>query len=618
MKLPYLPNGSKPLTVSGGFKGIGENQLSDAVNLNCSNICRTRNPRQAVFLYSDPPDQIIKCEDNLFLRYGNTLKQLIMDFDGVLKQTAQTFQLSNLSKSTDRRVLMWDGCFYAFPDKIRFGYDVWKSFAENNSLAVALPFTDAHTLFYTLDTASANFCDDSSVLKVGMKIRIYDNDTTILTVKTIETKTALSEDGLSLIEVGKRITLDKDFPKYNSLSAEAEVEYCDPANRPILNDLTVGFNHNVAFSGNKITITSVAASYSIPLDEFFKVGQTVDISGSSIYLNNIRAKITDIKDGALYFDKNFTAVEEATGTTITVTPVIPDFSHLLITEDRLFGIDNEDKRLHVSALNNPFLFYDNVKEPEDAWSMTISDPCTGITVWKDSVICFTENGGFRLLGYNAKNFGIRQLSLTGIKKECENSLCRVGDTLYYCSNKGVMRYSGGSDNNIFLPSMKIRDVKKASTDGVFVYMLTDDKIWVYDTVTSLYWSEDNKSVRDVFNFKGKTYLALNQALHLVNGEGNVSVNWSFTLPLLPNDEYQRIMPLDLSVVHLADTDCLINLHYKAFGEAVWKNCGAYQLKGEGKLKIPLPKSYCNGFEIKAEGNGMFCPESWLVNYRRLK
>lgn len=618
MKLPSFQSGSNPLTVNGGFKGIGENQLADAVNLNCSNTCCTRNPRQAVFLYDKPPDQIIKCENILFFRYGNTLEQLFIDFDGILKVSSQTIQLTKLSKTTDREILLWNGTFYAFPDKIQFGYDKWKRFSANNSISTLLPFTNAHTLFYTSDTTSPNFCDESQILKVGMKIRIYGDTITEYSIKTIEIKTALSEDGLTLTEVGKRITLDKDVPQYNSLSEGTIIEYCNPSNRPISNDLTVGFNHNVAFSGNKMIITSVEAPYAIPLDEFFKIGQTVDISGSSIYSNDVRAKITDIKDGVLYFNKNFTAVDEAKGTTITVTPVIPDFSHFLITEDRLFGIDNEDKKLHVSALNNPFLFYDNIEEPEDAWSMNISEPCTGITVWKDSVICFTENGGFRLLGYNAKNFGVRQLSLTGIKNNCGKSLCRVGDTLYYCSNKGVMRYSGGSDNNVFLPSIKIENIKKTATDGVFVYMLTDDRIWVYDTVTSLCWSEDNKNVWDIFNFEGEIYFALNSALHLANGKGNIKVNWSFKLPVLPNEKYQKAMPLYLNLVYLKNTDCVINLHYKAFGETIWKNCGAYQLKGEGKLKIPLPKGYCNGFEIKAEGNGMFCPESWFVNYRRLK
>lgn len=619
MKLPFLNSSVKWIEEKGGFNGIGENQLSDALNLHCSDICHTRLSRQEAFVYDSPPDQIIKCNNFIFLRYGNTLRQVFMDDDGILNQTAAIYELSKLPTYTDREVILWNNRFFVFPDNIYIGYDVWKTFGENNSLKVALPFINARTFFYTSDASSSAFCDESQNLKVGMKFRLtYDYVSTEYTIKIIETKTALAEDGVSLIEVGKRITLDKDVSNYNSLPAGLKIEYCDPANRPMVNELTVGFNHSVAFSGNKMTITSLDTAYSIPLDEFFKVGQQVEIAGSSVDLNNLSLKITDIKDNTLYFDGAFTAKDEENGTVITVKPIIPKFSHLLITEDRLFGVDNEEKKLHISALNNPSLFYDNASEPKDAWSMNLSEECTGLTLWKDSVICFTENGGFRILGYNATNFGVRQLSLNGIKKGCEKSLSRVGDTLFYCSDKGVMRYSGGSDNAIFHSNLQIRNVKKATNDGVYVYMLTDDRIWVYDTVTSFCWSEDNKKVWDIFNFNSNIYFALHQGLYIAKGEGDAWVNWSFKLPFLPNEKYQRVAPNYLSLTYLNNTDCVINIYYKAFGEAIWKTCGTYQLKDEGSIKLPLPKGYCNGFEIKADGYGMFCPKMWNVNYRRIK
>lgn len=618
MKLPYLKSSSKMLSVKGGFKGIGENQLADSINLNCSDVCHTRNPREAAFLYDTPPDQIIRCDNTLFLRYKNTLKAIIMDYDGSLKERSHIYELSNLPAGTDRNVILWNDKFFVFPDKIQIGIDVWHPFGANNFLSVALPFTNAHTLFYTSDTTSSKFCDDSQMLKVGMKLCLSNDNLTEYTIKIIETQTTLSDDGLSVIEVGKRVTLDKNVPRYNSLPTGTTVEYCNPSNRPILNDLSVGISHDISFSGNRMIITSLVEPFVVPLSDFFKIGQRVEISGSSVESNNKIAKITDIKDGTLYFDEGFIATNEARGTKITVTPVIPDFSHLLITEDRLFGVDNDEKKLHISALNNPFLFYDNIVEDKDAWSMNLNSPCTGITLWKDSIICFTDSGGFRILGYHAKNFGVRQLSLTGIKKECENSLCRVGDTLYYCSDKGVMKYSGGSDNTVFHPSLQIKDVKKSTTDGVFVYMLTNDRMWIYDTVTSLCWSEDNKNILDVFNFEGETFIALDQAIYLVNGKGDIQVDWSFKLPFLPNDKYQKIIPLYFNLIYNQTSDCVINLQYKPFGENLWKNLGSYHLKDEGNLKIQLPKGYCNGFEIKASGYGMFRPENWFVSYRNAK
>ena len=614
MKLPIFKLGSKLSTVSGTFNGIAENSLADVVNLICSGDCRTRNTRKEVMVLSTSPDQVITCENRLFLRYGNLLKEVIMDIDGILKERTQNYELSDLDPSTDRKLIGFDGKLFVFPDKIQIGWDKWVSFAPNLSISAALPFTNARTLFYPENAEAENFCDDALTLKVGMKLR-FSWALEDFTVKTVEDYMEATDDGSGFVKKGRRITLDCDVPNFAAPPTNGVVKVCDPQNRPILDDLTVGFNHRVTFSGNRIIIQSEEAPYEIPLSEFFKVGQTVEISGSSAYENDVIAKIIDIKDNSLYLNHTFKAVKEASKTEITINPLIPEFSHFLITEDRLFGVDNEEGKFYISALKKPFLFYDDWTQPEDSWSMNINEFATGITLWKDNIICFTESGGFRILGYHANNFGVRQLSVNGIKKGCEASLCRVGNTLYYCSKKGVMSYSGGKDKKISKSAMQMTSVQSAVTDGTFVYMLEGDRIWVYDTNTDQCWSENGGDVLQIFIFNSERYLFLGKRILLADGKAEENVFWNFELHGLPDKNFKKVQPISFTINHSENTDSSFVLYYRSFGVPIWQRCGIYNIKGEGIIEIPLPKGYCNGFRLRAEGNGNLVSEGWRIAYR---
>ena len=96
MKLPVLNNFLKANNKFGGFGGLEEVGLYDAINLVCSDKCHTRNARKAVMLYDTTPDQIIPCENRLFFRFGNSLKEVIKKTDGTLEENGIEYSLKNL------------------------------------------------------------------------------------------------------------------------------------------------------------------------------------------------------------------------------------------------------------------------------------------------------------------------------------------------------------------------------------------------------------------------------------------------------------------------------------------------------------------------------------------
>lgn len=615
MEMPVFKIPSRPLNKTGIFGGIGTDGLADAVNLVCAEKCHPRNQRKAVMLLGEEPDQIIPCENRLFFRFGNLLKEIILNEDGTLEESDTAYTLKNLSPAPDRKLIIWEDGLYVFPDDIRVGTDTWLPFAKDYSSSVAFPFINPRTLFYPNGYASEVYFEGATFLKVGMRLRFSWATSKVFTIKTIEPKRILYEDGY--IEEGLRITLDANVPAYNAIPTDATAEYTDPQNRPILNDLMVGYNHKISFSGQAIAVYSNDLDYYFSFKDYFRKGQLVKISGSSIAHNNITARILTVNDTTLHFDCELSSVTEANKKVITITPIIPDFSHFLLTEDRLFGIENSTGKFYISALKNPFLFYDFPELPEDSWSVKMNGIANGIALWKDCIICFTEDGGFRILGYHALNFGLRQLSLNGIKNGCSNSLVRVGDTLYYYSEKGVMKYSGGSDKKISNANLQISDIRSTVTDGSFVYMLSNNRIWVYDTEMERWWSEDALNITAIFKFGGQKYLLSPEAVYLEKDEISDICSWSFELPLLKSTDSKKIIPLYFVLDYLSDTNCEINLYSRFFGDNNRKHCGSYNLKNEGTVKIPIPKNHCNGLEIKAEGKGAFYPDCWSVFYKKV-
>ena len=614
MRLPLFKADSKLHTVSGNFSTVGKNGLLDAVNLVCSERCRSQSSRRLAMPLTAPPDQIISCRGYLFFRYGNLLKEIVTVNGKELVDSGFEYYLSDLTPSVDRTLIISDGRLNVFPDKIQIGTDLWNPFGSTNAEENSFPFVNPRTLVYPVDPEAEDYCSDAMRLKAGMKLCFSWAAYKKFTINTIERSTLSYEAETDSISGSIRITLDDDVPLYDSPPANGTMEYCDPQNRPILFPLVFGYNQRVSFSENKIIIKLDSEGYRIPFKDFLSVGQMVKIRGSSEFQNSVTARLVAIDEDSLEFDCYFTPIKEK-HSLITLTPIIPDFNYILLKDDRLFGVDNVKNRLYVSAHGNPFLFYEGDDASQDSCSIEINGTTTGIISWRDKLLCFTENDCFRILGYNSSNLRTRHLSISGMKKEMNKSLCNVGNTVYYCSDKGVMRYSGTDEAKTTRLDLPISGVKSAISDGFFVYMLDGDRIWVCDASAKYCWSEDGKDVSQLFLYRGKRYLVSKTAIYLAEDETNGSADWSFCLHNLPDDENKRVLPLYFSVNHSENTDCTLRLYCKPSSKSDWIDCGSYRLKGEGRVKIPLKKSYCDHFKIRAEGSGSFAPDNWFAVYK---
>ena len=96
MKLPSFSSFSKPKSLTTLFSGINsKNGLYDSVNIILDGSPKTREARSPVMLFDKPPDQILTCDDRLFFRFKNTLKEIVKDRFGMYYEGENQYNLDN-------------------------------------------------------------------------------------------------------------------------------------------------------------------------------------------------------------------------------------------------------------------------------------------------------------------------------------------------------------------------------------------------------------------------------------------------------------------------------------------------------------------------------------------
>lgn len=617
MRLPILPKTDNQSLIEINLSGIdctlGENALYDTVNLMKNKTVKNRQGRKAVLFYDKPPDQIINCHDKVFHRYENALFEVISTDEGTVY--GEEYALNYYAEPPKRHIVFWQNEFSVLPDSIILGgNDEWMDFGAKNSVAAAMPFINGRALYYPNGYYGEEVCISQSVLTVGTKVRfswLPGTEFTVISREDVRDITATST-----VQIGVRITLDKAVSNYSSLKSDATMQYCIPQKRPIFAPFSCGLGCGCEISKNEIFFKQYGDGkiYSRNIGNYLTVGQKVKISGSSEPRNNRVAEITEILNNSIVFDTSFIPLNESTNTVITVTPILPEFDHLVFTEDRIFGASNNDGKLYISKFKNPFIFTSGYTENEDSWWMTLGEKINGITLWKDNIICFTETGGFRILGYTALNFGVRQLSISGIAPNCDNSLIRLGDTLYYSSSNGVMKYSGGSDKKISAPLPQDIIITHSVTDGKNLYMLSKNRIWVYNPDENFWFSEDAKSITAIYSHGQKRFLCGDKALYLAES-GDFNAKWSFETNQIYHKGFS-VKPLFAQLAAKSGNGAEFEVFIKLFGKNQAISVGKYALKGEKTLRLPLKQVWCRHFSLMFVGTGDFSPYNLTLCYRR--
>lgn len=618
MRLPFYNIKPDIKTISLSINGMERtnkiDHFKDMVNV-LGEDGTTRPSRRHAMLWDSSPDQILTVDQRLFFRYGNSIKEVDMTDDGSLKFVGSDYLLKDYQNPPDRHLIWWNKSLCVLPDSISFGEDeIWNTFGADCSVTARLPFVNERSLFYTSGFSGEEVCDDYGELTVGIKLKFHWLEDGEFTVVSREEGFSVVGDGSNISE-GVLITLDRPVSGYDALPAVAEVSFCKPRVKQLLPSLHIGYNGTLRLTSHVISynLNYNNLLYNYGFRDFLRAGQKVAIKGASPDNKELIATVESVYNDSARFDVEFAPLTLPEKSEIIITPLIPQFDFALFTEDRLFGVSNAERRIYISRLRNPFVFYDESTEESDSWSMQLNDWVTGITLWKDNIICFTENGGFRVLGYTALNFGLRQLSVSGIKRGCSNSLTRIGDTLYYCSERGIMKYSGGSDRKISKKLPKITHAECSTTDGKYLYVLGDNRIWVYSPDTDLWWSEDADGISAINFYGGHRYMLSETAAYLAGG-GKAQVEWSLATNMITDDT--QIQPLFVKLAAEGD-GVEIEFYLRFYGEEpiLCKRC---LLSGEQLIALNIKGRTTHGFSVCIKGKGATKLNDLKIGYRRIK
>lgn len=623
MRLPTNYKTSAKVRKNYRFKGINRksydpNYLYDAVNLTGIFGCKTRQARWPAMLLNSYPDQIIPCDNRLYFRYGNTLKEIICNGKALLESTTQ-FKLRDFTEPPDRILILIEDTICVLPDGIQLcdKEENWNLFASEYSVSSALPFVDSRTLFYSNGFSGTEPCDEAYLLKSGDKVRFSWLEGEEFTIISADEAYSYSSDA-EMYE-GIRVVLDKPVPSWNALPSGALMKYSTPKNRNLLSDIKLGFHEQINFSGNELSFfhNDIYYHYDRLFLKQLHIGQAFSISGSGMEQNNKTVHIKEIYDHSICFEETFLPYTEEEGNEITLTPIIPNLDFAVMIDDRIIGVDNSTKSFWISRYKEPFVFHKVSSNAEDSWRYCYDNEVTGMTVFKDSVICFQSDGGFRLFGSNALNFSTTKLPISGIEFGCGKSLARVNDALFYSAQTGIMKYSASGDSIISLPLPDNLFIKYGAGYKGNYYALADKRLWVYNTDKEIWWSESGENINEVFTAFGNLYFCTKQTIYCADG-GSADIKWQLQTHELSDDEQCNIKPIACKLKINSETNCKIDIYMKKCGDLIWQSLATHSISGEKTIDIPLNKSCCEGFYIKVCGIGKASIEKMQIDYRRIR
>lgn len=587
--------------------------LLESVNLEYDDLCTTRNPRKLCLPFEESPDQIIKCDDRVFLRYGNSVRELCENNGELI--SAEEIPLSEIEGSVDRTFIQYGNYIYVFPDEIylTFEKEEWEDFASSDPVSVKFPFSGGNGLCYTAEHSGSYVCGDAYSLNVGTRIRFSWAGDQIFNVIKIEEITQGINQEPSLL--GRMVWLDRAVPNTNSIPETATAQILYPANRPIVTPYYIGYgDRGGELSDNTVYAENYDGSntYNDPFTKYFEVGQKVKISGAQNAENNIIATVKAVFDTQITLDAEFTKEIITSDTVVTLRPLLPQVDFCQVFDDRVFVADNKERILRCSKYGEPMKFYGNETDETKSWSYDLEQDCTGLIVFKGQLFCFEKTGGFKLYGTDGTNFSAVMVPVSGIKKGQEKSLCSVRGSALYISDFGIMQYSGTVDSKINFKT-KIDSPASAVAHGARYYLLSKSKIYVYSLENKRWWCEDGTDITDIFLFKGEMYYAKNEGIYTA-ADGNIPVNWSFKTRLLPQSA-GRVQPVSLRADIVSKNGCEISIYQRRRGSDGYTLLSRHFTQDERTLTVPMQKIWCDGFYLKFCGKGDITVEKINIIYR---
>lgn len=357
------------------------------------------------------------------------------------------------------------------------------------------------------------------------------------------------------------------------------------------------------------TITTTGTAF------VFEVGDAVTVSGCSVSRNNSVFIIREISEDkkTLRFYENAFSLSGTSFTepgAITLERKVPDLDFLCENENRLWGVKGDE--IFCCKLGNPKVWSDYDNLADSCWSVPTgsSGDFTGIVSFLSYPLPMKETCLHKVHGSVPSDFQATVSATGGVMNGCQKSFAVAGETLFYRSREGVVRYSGGYPYVIsqelgeYVPSNAV-----AGSDGRRYYISGNvaggSILLCYDTQTKTWHREDSSLVGAFATVGGNVYGLIGNNIVRLFGEDGTGTEEAQVLSFCQFAEFyeQSMKRKGISAIKLraeleaaAEIKVLLSHDGGAF-----KPIGT--ITASGIHRLPCIVERCDFWQLRIEGSG---------------
>jgi hypothetical protein len=385
------------------------------------------------------------------------------------------------------------------------------------------------------------------------------------------------------------------------------------------NDYSVEFTSTTVVEPGTGWVTVTPAGAAEGLDQYFRVGDCVEISGSN---NNNTSFVIDKIDGqTLYAGSEIFSTEGggATGGTVGVTVArrVPDLDFICENHNRLFGCSNKDRTIYVSALGDPTNMYAYEGVATDSFAVAVAGEgeFTACVRHDTSVLFFKEDKIYKLAGSYPAEFALYSYEVAGVQSGSDKSCTLINEVLFYKGVRGIYAYDGSLPTLI---SDRLGDRRFynacAGNDGASYYVSMNDDpdiekgswyLFSYDTQRGIWMLEENGThAVSAARIGGELCLLLNDGIIYRENASTDFKDSKWLVRFAPIYEavdgkrtYSRIL-VRISLPR----NSYITIKIRCDGD-VWQTVGQIVGKTEAVIPIRIPINRCDKFELELSGKG---------------
>jgi len=363
----------------------------------------------------------------------------------------------------------------------------------------------------------------------------------------------------------------------------------------------------------------------------FKEGDAVTISGSSVkpeaaeeaVSNDTTFVIYKIKDNAIYASSDiFTPGTSLT--TVTIERKVPDLDFICEKDNRLYGVNNTEKTIYVSALGDPTNMYAYEGVSTDSFAVPVGGEgiFTGCCKYGESVLFFKEDKIYKLVGSYPAEFALYSYDVDGLQDGADKSPVVINEVLYYKGKNGIFAYKGGVPTLISENfGERVFSDAVGGSDGVCYYLAVKgeekkNNLLSFNTRLGLWVLEDSggENIIDFVRTSAGLHYAteivknnevIDGEVYLMNASDDVSeLEWMVQfVPFYETIEGKKTYSRLLMRVEIPRGSYMI-IEVRSDGGA-WREAGKIVGAHNRVIPIRLPIARCDKFEIRLRGKGEF-------------